>query len=60
MLKKAVTCSICHRIVWESDVDERGRCCFCQDKDEPKSPPPRPQDGGRLDDRRSTVKKKDS
>lgn len=22
-------CTICHRVVWVTDVDTEGRCCFC-------------------------------
>ena len=33
-------CSVCHRVVYPADVDDQGRCCFCEDK-EPR-PPGRP------------------
>lgn len=36
------TCRRCHRAVYASDVDDKGRCCFCQPDDEPKADATKP------------------
>lgn len=37
---KATTCAACKRVVYATDVDAKGLCCFCQPADPPAEAKP--------------------